>query len=676
MKKSTKSRDVTFWLNEIEAAKKREKNYRKEGQKVLEIYEGKDPDKIPFNILYSNTETLHPALYSSVPRPVVRRRFKDADPVGMEAAKAGTRILEFLLDTNIDGYETFDDGMKASTLDALLPGRGVLSVKYDAEVVESDSPYKKSELVCIDTRSWDKTYFGYAKKWSRVPWVCYEEQIDKKESIRLFGETVAKELVYSKDEPSEKDRDSDSDDRNTGEKKTTTIYQIWDKDGGRKIRYISPGYPKVLKVEDDTLELTGFFDCPKPLRFIDKVNDLIPISLYQLYENQAKELNRLTRRINRIIEAIKARGVYDGELGEDIANLMKADDNELVPADKSSSLAAEKGLDNAIWFMPIEKLIIVLQQLYVAREACKQVIYEITGIADVMRGQSKASETLGAQEIKTQWGTLRIKPKQAEVARYARDILRMMLEVAASKFSEDTWAKMTGLPYLTTEQSAQLQQMAAALQKQIPIQPELEEQLQKVQEELQKPTWTQVLDLLKNDLQRAYRIDIETNSTVLPEAAEDQKQISEFMMAMGQFLNGVGPLVAQGVLPFEVAQTMLLTITRRFRFGEDIEAQIMQMQPPQQDGQAEADAAKAQAEADAKMKQDEHALKMQEGQMKFQLAQQHADAEKESIRLQMIQSAKEHEFKMEELESKHAVNMETGRMKLATMKQQQKQPQA
>lgn len=625
MKTDKKSRDITYWLNEIEASKKREKEFRKDGQRILEIYEGKNPDKIPFNILFSNTETLVPALYSDIPRPIVKRRFNDDDPLGKESAKAGTRMLEFLIDTNIDGYETFDDGMKANTMDALLPGRGVLNIKYDAEVVDSESmSYKKSELICIDTRSWDKTYFGYAKKWSRMPWVCYEEEVDKKEATRLFGEAIAKELVYSKDN-SDKEDESTYEERDSGEKKTATIYQIWDKDGGRKIRYVSPNYPKYLLVQNDPLQLTGFFNCPRPLKFIEKVNDLTPVPLYRLYENQANELNRLTRRINKLIDAIKARGVYDGELGEDIANLMKADDNEFVPADNSSSLAAEKGLDNAIWFMPIDKLIIVLQQLYVAREACKQVIYEIIAIADVMRGQSKASETLGAQEIKTQWGTLRIKPKQFEVQRYARDILRMMLEVASTKFSEETWSKMTGLPYLTSEKKAQLSQMAQILQQQPPS-PEMQQQMQQVQAELQKPSWGDILGLLQDDIQRSYKIDIETNSTLQPEAAEDQKQISDFMTAMGQFLNGVGPLIANGVMPFEVAQTMLLTISRRFRFGDEIEDTILKMKQPEPEDnskevQAEQAAKQAEIETQQKVEMAKHAREQQAEQNKMQLEQ-------------------------------------------------------
>jgi hypothetical protein len=44
----------------------------------------------------------------------------------------------------------------------------------------------------------------------------------------------------------------------------------------------------------------------------------------------------------------------------------------LVPADNNATLAAEKGIDNAIWFWPVDKLITTLVQLYGAREQCKR----------------------------------------------------------------------------------------------------------------------------------------------------------------------------------------------------------------------------------------------------------------------------------------------------------------
>ena len=73
---------VQAWLKELDAARKRVKEYRKDASRVVKLYEGGKAGESPFNILYSNTETLAPALYNNLPRPVVQRRFKDDDPLG------------------------------------------------------------------------------------------------------------------------------------------------------------------------------------------------------------------------------------------------------------------------------------------------------------------------------------------------------------------------------------------------------------------------------------------------------------------------------------------------------------------------------------------------------------------------------------------------------------------
>ena len=126
---------------------------------------------------------------------------------------------------------------------------------------------------------------------------------------------------------------------------------------------------------------------------------MMPVTMYSLYKNQAKELNTITLRMNAVIKAIKTKGLYDGALGDDIGRLMESAENDLTPTEKGSSLI-DGGIAKAIWFYPVEQLILVLQQLITAREAAKRTIYEITGISDILRGQSMASETLGAQQIK------------------------------------------------------------------------------------------------------------------------------------------------------------------------------------------------------------------------------------------------------------------------------------
>lgn len=664
---------VRHWVNEIAAARKREQTYRREGRRVKEIYDGAKKDQIPFNILFSNTETLFPALYNSTPRPVVQRRFKDADPLGKASSTAGQRMLEFAVDTNSDEYPPFDDVMGDVVLDALLPGRGAARLRYDADIVgEKPARYVKSELVCYESLKWDRWVHGFARKWKRVPWIAFEHDVDQKEAEKLFGKSVADKLVFTEEDRTSNDKEDDhEDDAKTDEdRRVAKVWEIWVKKT-KKVLFVSPNYiDGLLKEEADPLNLTGFYPLPEPLRFIRKANDLRPTAPYALYENQAKELNRISQRINRLIEALKVRGAYDSTIGE-LQELLRKEDNALVPADNVAALQ-DGGLEKAIWLMPIDKLITVVQQLFIARQQCKQVIYEITGISDILRGQSVASETATAQEIKNQWGTLRLKRMQRDVQRYARDMLRMTLEIAAKRFSEKTFAQMTGLPFATAPevQAAQgqiaaargmlamqgiadPQQMQAAMQQSVP------EALQV----LQKPQWAQVLQLLKNDTQRAYRIDIETNSTVDVEATEDQKQMGEVLTAVSQFIQGISPLVISGSMPFEVAQSMLLAFVRRYRMGSEIEDFIKQMKPPQnpEDGKRKAE-------------QEKQSFELQKAQAEFQLQQQEQQAklemERELAQVDMQVKMMELEAKKEEIALRRQLLQAQTQAKIAQLQAQ------
>jgi len=636
--------EVGVWLEEIKQSKKREKDYLKQGEEIVNIYEG--DENTPFNILFSNTETMLPALFSNVPRPVVRRRFKDEDPLGKFASDAAQRMLEYLVDTDVDGKGTFEEAMTSATLDGLLPGRGITSIKYDAEVQEFEAEEGEEEVaptvsnptVYADSRFWDRVYFGYAKKWADVPWVAYEEHLTKKECEELFGEKAAK-IEYTEGEDHEEDEKSENEYH--GKKETALVYQIWDKDS-RMLKYVSPQCPDYLKEEEDPLGLTGFFNCPKPIQFVRKTNNLTPSAPYKLYENQAKELNRIQLRLNRVIDAIKVRGAYDGSLGVELEEILKGDDNELIPS-SSNGLLSDGGFDKAIWFLPIEKLVGVAQQLYQARESAKRVIYEITGISDIVRGQSMASETLGAQKIKETWGTMRLKRLQKQVQTYCLDTMRLMLEVAVQKFDEETWAKITGMPLPSGEQKQQAEQiMAMAKQGQIdPKSPEIK----KAQDISALPSWDEVIGLLKDHYWRSYRLDMETNSTLDVEATEDKQQVAEFMNAYSQLLNGLFPMVEKGILPFDAAKSMMLAIVKRYRFGRDVEDQLKAMSQPK----PKADPKQIQAEQ-KKMAQEKQNFEKEKKKAGDELDKGYND-------LAMQKQAFKHDQKLAEMELKHKEEM-------------------
>ena len=623
------NKDVKYWLGEIDSAKRREKDFRSDGERINLIRNG--TDNTPFNILFSNTETLSPALYSNTPQPAVRRKNEakgqNADLLGKAAADASQRMLSYLIENNVEGYEKFDDAINSVVLDALLPGRGSASVKFDADIAgseETDDESVEWASICADSHKWNRVYYGYATKWEKTPWIAYEDYIDESDAKRMFDAKIVSKIKFSAGEEEDDDEKGTGtggrDDADAkGARKTALIYQIWDK-SDRTVKYVSPAYKDgYLDEQDDPLGISGFFNCPKPLQFVRKSNDMMPTALYSLYEEQAKELNRLTKRINKVVEAIKVRGAYNAALGDDLEKIMSEDDTALVPTDKATGLM-EGGFDKNIWMLPIQDLIIVARELMSARESVKQTIYEITGISDIIRGQSRASETLGAQEIKQAWGTMRLKNMQKDVQIYVRNMMRIMLDVAVEKFPEKLWVRMTSLDYLTEEQEMQVKQQIEALTMQMqkaqmmmqqqaagqppvqgvpmagtPNQPpqkpqmppqmqKLQQDLQKAQQMMQKPKWREVLGVLKDDYIRSYVIDIETNSTLDVEATEDKKNVGEFMNAMAQFMNGMLPMIEKKILPFGAAKSFLLAITQRYRFGREVEDEIRAMQEPKGQG--------------------------------------------------------------------------------------------
>jgi type IV secretory pathway VirB10-like protein len=183
-------------------------------------------------------------------------------------------------------------------------------------------------------------------------------------------------------------------------------------------------------------------------------------------------------------------------------------------------------------------------------------------------------------------------------------------------------------------------------------------QLQQVQQALQAPRWADVLALLRDDLSRAFRIDIETNSTVEPEAAEDHQAIQELMMALGQTIQGLTPLVVSGSLPFQAVQNLLLFIARRFRFGSEIEDSIKAMQPPKPPDQHGAEQVKQQTEMakqDIQMKQKEAESAIKSKDMDHQM-----NVKQREMQLQM----KEMDLAIRELQAKHEQGMAKMELKM------------
>lgn len=651
---------IDGWLKEVSDALDREKAFRGDGDKLIKIYEARDDTQNSYNILFSNTDTLAPALYNVTPRPVVKARFQNKDNALQRlASMTSERILKYLLDPNNPEYASFDTVMRKGVLNALVPGRGALRVKYDAEITEAEKEGDPAtvdyEAVCLKHVSWCRYLEGYAESWEEVPWIAYEHQMTKEELEANFGASAAGVTpveMASEGEAAEKGVSRamfGSRAKESAKVKLATVFEIWYK-AAKKVYFISPQSPQsILKEVVDPLDLEGFWPMPEPLELMQRVSGRIPVPLYNLYKTQATELNDISARITRLVRALRIRGFYDSTV-QGLDKLLTSPDNTMTPISNAAQLGAQGiSLDKALFIIPIDMIVAALQSLYAQRQQCKAVIFEITGIADIMRGSSSASETLGAQEIKNQWGTLRLKRMQKEVARFARDTLRIMLEIAVNKLSQKTIRAMTGLPFPTAQEKAeaqaQLQAMAVPSQPLMPgampaPPPEPDPQLQAV---AMSPSWEDILSLLKSDSMRQFAVDVETNSTVDAEATEDKQDMAELMNALAQFMNGVAPMVESGALPFEASKALMINLLRRFRMGGEVEEALMAMQPPKPQG-ADPEAQKALEKAQQQLQQDQQALT--EAQAQFKLQQAEAQSQ---LKLQQQEATMQQEFAKKEL---------------------------
>lgn len=615
-------KEARRWKRELELAKKREKEWFAEADKIYKRYRGEEKKRNRFNVLWSNTEILRPAIYNSRPNPDVRRRFRDADPLG----KAVAEVLERSLSVFVDGDET-DDALKNDVLDSLLGGRGISRVRYVPTIVPAKAPLPddeadatdatdeevSSEEMCAEHVSWKDFRHGYGRVWPEVPWVSFRHKLSRVDAEEKFGVEAVSKVQFTVPDADEDRKATEQ----VGEtQKVAEFWEIWDK-LGNKVFFTQDDlhvclYPLDNEDGEPPIDFDGFFPCPRPLAIVENSDSLLPIPMFRLYEDQANQLDKISSRIDKIINTMRLRGAYDARM-EEIADILSSDDNEMVPI-KNAQQWANGGLDKAIAWMPVEKNAEILTALYEARDRQKAVIDELIGIADIMRGATDPSETLGAQELKSTYGSIRLQKMQKEVQRYAKDLLRLAATGMAQKFSPQTFEDMTELKFPTAQQKQQMIAMFQA-QQQTMMSPQSAAAPQQIGPAmgtgsgappaaspsmdpalLQVPTWEDILGLMRSDKRRQFKIDVETDSTIAGTLSSDMAGLSQVLTAISQAMTELAPMVQQGVLPVDAAKEIIMTVIRRARMGLAVEDAFDKLQAPKQ--QQDPEAAKAQADVE------------------------------------------------------------------------------
>lgn len=582
---------VKRWIAELNLSDESEKDWREEAKEIQQIYEaGKEQQKASsFPILWANTETLQPAVYNSRPEPDVRRRWREADPLGKAASTVLQRAISYQCDV-----DEFDEAIEDGVLDALLTGRGLCRIKYVPTTVpqedESGAPVMDAEgnvqeelvdeSVPIEHVQWNDFRRGPGKRWADVPWIAFRHDMTLDTLVEFFGKEKAGHVPLEESEALKKDQRSDAETKKVF--RTAEVWEIWDKEK-RRVLFICKRYKTApLQITDDPLGLPGFWPVPRPVNAINCSTSLSPIPPYRQYKMQAEELEKVTQRINKTVDALRLRGAYT-KVAKEAEAILTAGDGDMIAIESVAEIAQMGGLDKAIWIMPVEKLIVVLRGLYESRDQLKATIYEISGVSDIIRGSTDPDETATAQSLKSKWGSLRLDKLKRDVQRFVRDLMRLQADVICSKFQPETLAEITQVELPTGQEKQQAQMQAQAIQR-IPDPAQQQMAMQQLGPQLEpalsQPSWDEVMAVLRNDVQRSYKIDIETDSTVAETIERDLQGIRETVQAIGELIGGALPAVQSGVLPIEAVKDIALAMARHARLGTAVEDALEQIQAP------------------------------------------------------------------------------------------------
>jgi hypothetical protein len=595
----------SVWQRELEAAKKHYERYLETSERILKRYRDEREEanlssaSARLNFFWSNTQVLKSTLYAKPPKVDVSRLFRDYSDDNSRVAGV---ILERLLNHDLEkDTSDFDVAARQAIDDWLIVGSGTLWYRYEVETEEvpmmqpapmpqsgapapgppgdhpsggpalppagppgappgpanslpeaspqvpvmgeDGQPVMTERIVHEDALSdyvyWADFLCSPARTWQEVRWVARRVKMTRDALVERFGEDIGSRVPLKSARRGAVDRAPGGEDDPWA---AAEVWEIWCRTN-RRVYWVVLGFETFLDMREDPLQLERFFPCPEPL-LANKTNDtLIPRADYSMARDQYTQIDQIVSRMRILVDACKVRGAYDKESAPQLANILVGPENKMVPVENWALFGEKGGLKGVVDWVPIDMVVNVIAQLRIEMAEQKQELYEALGIADIMRGATRASETATAQQIKAQFGSTRLQFKQFEVGRFVRDAQRIKADIICKHYQPQTMLDRSNIMQTPDAQHA-----------------------------------PKAIELLKGDLGvTQYRLNIEPDSMAALDWASERDARTQFLQAVGGFIQQALPLAqsAPEAVPF-LAQ-MLQWGLSGFRVGKEIEGTIDQM---------------------------------------------------------------------------------------------------
>ena len=600
------------WSVEMAASEKFLKDWWKRADKVMDRYvddrkgAGQAGDT-RVNLFTANIQTQRAMLYGKTPSTEVKRRF--ADP-GDDVARVAGEALQRMLNTDIErDSDTYAEALEMALDDRLLAGMGSVRVRYEVETqagefvdsikevnddgveVEVAPGYQKEDTITkeeveVDYVHWKDERWSPCRNFHENRWRAWKADMTRDALHARFDEVLGTVAVESI--PLKHKKATDDDKMRDDPWARAEVWEIWSKEH-KKVYWWVEGASTILDVKDDPLGLDGFYPAPRPMMSNLTTSKYLPVPDFTLAQDLYDEVDAVSTRITKLERAIKAVGVYDKTSEELKRLLLEAVDNQMIPVDNFLSFGEKGGLKGAVDWLPLEQFVMALDKLREYRSELIALLYQVTGMSDIMRGQSSGATTATEQAIKAKFASTRMQAFQNEFARFASDVMSLKAEIISKHFDPQTIIARSNMKMM----SPQDQQLAQS-----------------------------AVQIIKSDVYQ-YRVAVKPEAISMQDYAAIKQERGEMLTAVATFLQSSMP-VMQAAPPLTPMLLQLLQwAVAGFRGGATIEGAIDQAvvqaqqklanpPPPQPNPEM------MKMQQESQMAQQEHQMNMQALQVKTQ----------------------------------------------------------
>lgn len=521
------------------------KSFLAEGTEAYKFYKNQGDaasasslGKVIFNPFWSNVEILLPIYYARLPKLIGKRRFQDSGKRGRLACKILERCTDYSLQVEQDD---FNQVVKMSIKDFIVVGRGngrcFFNAEFEDAIDSQGQPYKKvipfTERATTGYVYWKDYLTNRARNATEHRWRSHKSYMTRAELIERFGKGLGAIVPL----------DNGSSDKTIGQNQFKKDFvgkaEVWEKwrKSDKQVYWIAPSYGESpLEYKADPLRLDGFYPYPRPLTATTSTDSDIPTGQFKIDKGLLQELKEVCQQIADIERMIRVVGFHDKTMDSEIIKLRGLAQGQTTPVNFPQ--ASTGNLQKAIEWFPFDKAVEALTKLIDYAEWLINKLWQQDGIPDIVRGASNPNETLGAQQLKSNFTVIRTSDKQQDVQRWIRDLLSMKAQIIFELFSDEMIMMMSGFESMT---------------------------------ETEQGEYPNELALLRNDKLRTFYVDIETDSTIAIDEEEEKKSATEAFTALSQGINvAFQTMQMDPHLGIAMLQNALY-LARRFRGARDFE---------------------------------------------------------------------------------------------------------